>query len=183
MIDSEEMFRELSDLCSKRLSIDHADIHLRQSIAELGTLIMDEDIHFALRNLKELGIQMRKTRRTLFEQEKEEGDHSVLTGSLTTVNSPILGTLQIKQENDLLNGVQMRSSSSLRSPPAQLFQGMKRHNEETFAGSMSASKRKKNGNTPSRSRTPASTPNRIAAFTDQCVSQGEIKCKNSPVTG
>ena len=179
MINSEEMFRELSDLRSKRLGIDHADIHLRQSIAELGALIMDEDIHFALRNLKELGIQMRKTRRILFEQEKEEGDHSVLTGSLTAVNSPILGTLQIKQENDVPNGVQMRSTSSLRSPPAQLFQGMKRHNEETFAGSMLASKRKKNGNTPSRGRTPASTPNRIAASTDQCVSQAEIKCKKA----
>ena len=62
MIDSEEMFCKLSDLRFKRLGIDHADIHLQQSIAELGALIMDEDIHFSLRNLKELGIQMRKTR-------------------------------------------------------------------------------------------------------------------------
>ena len=170
---------KLSDIHSKRLGIDRADIHLWQSIAELGSLIMDEDVHFALRNLKELGIQMRKSRRTLFEQEKEEGDQSVFSGSLATVNSPVLGTLQIKQENDVQNRVQTRSTSILRSPPLQLFQGMKRHSEETFAGTMSASKRKKNGNTPSHSRTPASTPNRIAASTDQCASQSEIKCKKA----
>ena len=61
-LSSEDMIRELADLRSKRLGIDHADIHLRQSIAELGSLIMDEDVLFALRNLKQLGIEMRKSR-------------------------------------------------------------------------------------------------------------------------
>ena len=61
-LSSEEIFRELSDLHSKRLGIDHADIHLWQSIAELGSLIMDEDVHYALWNLKQLGTEMRKSR-------------------------------------------------------------------------------------------------------------------------
>ena len=69
-LSSEDIFRELSDLHSKRLGIDHADIHLWQSIAELGSLIMDEDVHYALRNLKQLGIEMRKSWRSLFEKEK-----------------------------------------------------------------------------------------------------------------
>ena len=49
-LSSEDMIRELADLRSKRLGIDHADIHLRQSIAKLGSLIMDEDVLFALQN-------------------------------------------------------------------------------------------------------------------------------------
>ena len=60
-LSSEEIFHELSDLRSKRLGIDHADIHLRQSIAELGSLIMDEDVHYSLQNLKQLGIEMQKS--------------------------------------------------------------------------------------------------------------------------
>ena len=96
-LSSEDIFHELSDLCSKRLGIKFADIHLRQSIAELGALIMDEDVHYALRNLKQLGIEMQKSRRTLFEQEKEESDKIVLGGSGSTANSPVLGTVQIKQ--------------------------------------------------------------------------------------
>ena len=60
-LDSKDMLCELSDLHSKRLGINHADIHLWQSIAELGALIMDEDVHYALQNLKELGIQMHKS--------------------------------------------------------------------------------------------------------------------------
>ena len=61
-LSSEDIFHELSNLHSKRLGIDHADIHLWQSIAKLGSLIMDEDVHYTLQNLKQLGIEMRKTR-------------------------------------------------------------------------------------------------------------------------
>ena len=151
-LSSEDMIRELADLCSKRLGIDHADIHLRQSIAELGSLIMDEDVLFTLRNLKQLGIEMRKSRRTLFEQEKEESDDIVFNGSGSAANSPVVGILHIKQEKDEHNGVKTRSSSNLRSPPPQLFHGMKRYSKETFSETMSQSKKRKTGNTPSRQR-------------------------------
>ena len=91
----------------------------------------------------------------------------------------MLGTVQIKQENDVQNSVRTRSTPGLHSPPAQLFQGMKCYSEEAFAGMMSATKRRKTGNMPVHSRTPGSTPNRIAASTDECVSQVEIKCKKA----
>ena len=108
-LSSEDIFRELSDLRSKRLGIDHADIHLRQSIAKLGSLIMDEDVHYTLRNLKQLGIEMRKSRRSLFEQEKEESDNIVFSSSGSAANSPVVGIVQIKQEKDEQNGVKTRS--------------------------------------------------------------------------
>ena len=176
-LSSEDMIRELADLRSKRLGIDHADIHLRQSIAELGSLIMDEDVLFALRNLKQLGIEMRKSRRTLFEQEKEESDDIVFNGSGSAANSPVVGILHIKQEKDEHNGVKTRSSSNLCSPPPQLFHGMKRYSEETFSETMSQSKKRKPGNTPSHQKTPVSTPNRVPALADECLAQAKIKCK------
>ena len=178
-LSSDEMYHELADLHSKRLRIDNADIYLHQSIAELGVLIMDEDVHYALWNLKELGMEMRKSRRSLFEQDRKNTDNIVFSSNGSTVNSPVLGTVQIKQEKDVQNGIQTRSSTALCSPLAQLFQGMKHHNEETFAGMMSGAKRRKTGNTPSHSRTPASTPNRILTSADECVSQAEIKCKKA----
>ena len=153
-LSSEDIFRELSDLRSKRLGIDHADIHLRQSIAKLGSLIMDEDVHYALRNLKQLGIEMRKSRQSLFEKEKEESDNIVFSGSGSAANSPVVGIVQIKQEKDEQNGVKTRSSSNLCSPPPQLFHGMKWYSEESFSETMSQSKRRKTGNTPSRQKIP-----------------------------
>ena len=174
-LSSEDIFRELSDLRSKRLGIDHADIHLR----ELGSLIMDEDVHYALWNLKQLGIEMWKSRRSLFDQEKEESDNIVFSSSGSAANSPVVGIVQIKQEKDEENGVKTRSSSNLRSPLPQLFHGMKRYSKESFSEMMSQSKRRKTGNTPSRQKTPVSTPNRVPASADECLSQVEIKCKKA----
>ena len=51
---------------------------------------MDEDVHYALRNLKQLGIKMRKSRRTLFEQEKEESDKFVLGSSGSTAKNEMV---------------------------------------------------------------------------------------------
>ena len=178
-LSSADIFRELSDLHSKRLGIDHADIHLWQSIAELGSLIMDEDVHYALQNLKQLGIEMRKSQRSLFEQEKEESDNIVFSSSGSTANSAVVGIVQIKQEKDEQNGVKTRSSSNLHSPSPQLFHGMKRYSEESFSEMMSQSKRRKTGNTPSCQKTPVSTPNRVPALADECLSQVEIKCKKA----
>ena len=178
-LSSEDIFHELLDLRSKRLGIEHADIHLQQSIAKLGALIVDEDVHCALWNLKQLGIEMQKNRRTLFEQKKEESDKIVFGSSGSTANAPVLVTVQIKWEKDVQNGVQTKSSSSLHSPPAQLFHGMKWYNEESFAGTMSQAKRRKTGSIPSHAKTPVSTPNRVPVSTDKCLSQVEIKCKKA----
>ena len=87
--------------------------------------------------------------------------------------------MQIKQEKDEQNGVKTISSSNLCSPLAQLFHGMKWYSEESFSEMMSQSKRRKTGNTPSHPKTPVSTPNRIPASTDECLSQAEVKCKKA----
>ena len=81
--------------------------------------------------------------------------------------------MQIKQEKDQQNGVKTRPSSNLHSPPAQ------RYSEESFSETMSQSKKRKTGNTPSHPKTPVSTPNRVPASTDECLSQVEIKCKKA----
>ena len=178
-LSPEEIYHEMTDLHSKRLGIDHTDLHLWQSIAELGALIMDEDVLYVLQNLKEMGMEMCKSRRSLFEQDRKDTDQIIIGSNASSVNSPVLGTVHIKQEKDVQNGMQMRSNSALRSPPAQLLQGMKCHNEETFSETMLGGKRRKTGSMPSCSRTPGSTPNRIPASSDECVSQADIKCKKA----
>ena len=72
-----------------------------------------------------------------------------------------------------------RSSSNLHSPLPQLFHGMKWYSEESFSETMSQSKRRKTGNTPSHQKTPVFTPNRVPALADECLSQAEIKCKKA----
>ena len=69
---------------------------VKEALREVGSLIMDEDVLFALRSLKEVGKEMRKSKRSLFEENGEK----INSNSVNATSSPYLGIVQIKQEND-----------------------------------------------------------------------------------
>ena len=64
----------------------------------------------------------------------------------------------------------------MKSPPAKVFQGMKRLNETALASSLTA-KRRRTGSTPSRPKN--STPSRQMPGVEHCTSHAEAKCKAS----
>ena len=132
---------------------------VKEALREVGSLIMDEDVLFALRSLKEVGKEMRKSKRSLFERDEENGQ-KITSNSVKATSSPYLGIVSIKQENDDEHS-QPNNAFTPKSPPPKIFSGMKRHTEESFITSGSASKRRKI-TTPARSRstTPLTSPNR-----------------------
>ena len=172
-ITEEQLAFELQALGGK-IKPDPDD--LREKLQEIGSLLSDDDVLFALRNLKDIGSSMRKSKRTLF-----ESDHGKSNGEDPLAKSPPTIPLhQIKTEDGHSpSGRVTRSNSALsgvKSPPAKIFQGMKRVNETALASSLSA-KRRKTGSTPSRPRN--STPSRHTPGVDHCTSHAEAKCKAS----
>ena len=146
---------------------------VKEALREVGSLIMDEDVLFALHSLKEVGKEMRKSKRSLFEENGEK----IKSNSVNATSSPYLGIVQIKQENDDGES-QANNNFQPKSPPAKIFSGMKRHTEESFITSGSASKRRKI-TTPARSRssTPLTSPNRAQQNSNTGAEQATSKCK------
>ena len=149
---------------------------VKEALREVGSLIMDEDVLFALRSLKEVGKEMRKSKRSLFERDDENGQKINLNSAQAT-SSPYLGLVTIKQEN---NGKQSPANNAFqpKSPPAKIFTGMKRHTEDSFITSGSASKRRRVlspgcGN----STTPLTSPNRAKQNPNTGAEQATSKCK------
>ena len=172
-ITEEQLAFELQALGGK-IKPDPDD--LREKLQEIGSLLSDDDVLFALRNLKEIGSSMRKSKRTLF-----ESDHGKSNGEdPLAMSPPTIPLHQIKTEDGHSpSGRVTRSNSALsgvKSPPAKIFQGMKRVNETALASSLSA-KRRKTGSTPSRPK--SSTPSRQTPGVDHCTSHAEAKCKAS----
>ena len=109
---------EPDDLCDK--------------LEEIGSLLSDDDVLFAL---KQIGSSMRKSKRTLF-----EGDQGKSNAEDPLAMSPhTIPVHEIKTEDrHSPSGHVTRSNSALagvKSPPAKVFQGMKRLNETTLASS------------------------------------------------
>ena len=147
---------------------------VKEALREVGSLIMDEDVLFALRSLKEVGKEMRKSKRSLFERDEENGQKLNLNNVQAT-SSPYLGLVSIKQEN---NDEQSPTNNAFqpKSPPAKIFCGMKRHTEDSFITSGSASKRRK-GMTPGSNMTPLTSPNRSKQNPNTGADQATSKCK------
>ena len=93
---------------------------------------------------------------------------------------PIIPLHEIKTEDGHSpSGCVTRSNSALagvKSPPAKVFQGMKRLNETALAPSLSV-KRRKTGSTPSSPK--SSTPSRQTPGVEHCTSHAKAKCKAS----
>ena len=128
---------------------------LRDKLEEIGSLLSDDDVLFALINLKQIGSLMWKSKRTLFEGDQGKSNAE----DALAMSPPTIPLHEIKTEDGHLpSGRITRSNSALagvKSPPAIVFQGMKRLNETALASSLSA-KRRKTGSTPSRPK--SSTP-------------------------
>ena len=96
------------------------------------------------------------------------------------MSPPTIPVHEIKTEDGHLpSGRVTRSNSALagvKSPPAKVFQGMKRLNETALASSLTA-KRKRTGSTPSRPKNL--TPSRQTPGVEHCTSHAEAKCKAS----
>ena len=150
---------------------------VKEALREVGSLIMDEDVLFALRSLKEIGREMRKSKRSLFERDEENGQ-KINMNSAQATSSPYLGIVSIKQENDDDDEQSKTNSFQPKSPPPKIFSGMKRHTEESFTTSASASKERKI-TTPARSRstTPLTSPNRAKQNPNTGAEQASTKCK------
>ena len=149
---------------------------VKEALREVGSLIMDEDVLFALRSLKEVGKEMQKSKRSLFERDEENGQKMNLS-SVQGTSSPYLGLVTIKQEN---NDEESAANNTFqpKSPPAKIFSGMKCHTEDSFITSGSASKRRKvfspgHGN----STTPLTSPNRSKENPNTGAEQASSKCK------
>ena len=149
---------------------------LRDKLEEIGSLLSDDDVLFALRNLKQIGSLMRKRKRTLFEVDQGKSNAE----DPLAMSPPTIPVHEIKTEDGHSpSGRVTRSNSALagvKSPPAKVFQGMKRLNETALASSLTV-KRRRTGSTPSRPKN--STPSRQTPGVEHCTSHAEAKCKAS----
>ena len=149
---------------------------VKEALCEVGSLIMDEDVLFALRSLKEVGKEMRKSKRSLFERDEENGQKINLNSAQAT-SSPYLGVATIKQEK---NDEQSPANNAFqpKSPPPKIFTGMKRHTEDSFITSGSASKRRRGFVTPGHGNsTPLTSPNHTKQNPNTGADQATSKCK------
>ena len=149
---------------------------LRDKLEEIGSLLSDDNVLFALRNLKQIGSSMRKRKRTLFEVDQGKSNAE----DPLAMSPPTIQVHEIKTEDGHSpSGHITRSNSALagvKSPPAKVFQGMKRLNETALASSLTA-KRRRTGSTPSRPKNL--TPSHQTPGVEHCTSHAEAKCKAS----
>ena len=155
--------------------------NLDRTLCEIGSLIVDPDVVYALKNLKKLGQTMKDNEvdcakpvkpfvgRPLFPQTQN--------GSQISLPLPHSLSVPVKQEDDDNLGERRTFSS----PPVhrQMFPGLKRYTSETFVESSSA-KRRRSASTPNRSTlggSPSTTPLRP----EICVSQADVKAKQAIV--
>ena len=98
---------------------------MRDKLEEIGSLLSDDDVLFALRNLKQIGSSMWKSKRTLFEGDQGKSNAE----DPLAMSPPTIPVHEIKTEDGHSpSGRVTRSNSALagvKSPPAKVFQGMK----------------------------------------------------------
>ena len=146
---------------------------------QVGTLILDPDVLFALQNLKEIGKGMR-----LNTAAAQNGDKS------TSASRSAFTPFNIKREPDdqkqpsfgnlpTFSSPQQRISRGLTSPPGpgRVFGAFKRHSVDTFSGQ--SGKKKKPNTTPGRNSmsSPAATPGRMFENVEGNLVLAECKCK------
>ena len=161
---------------------------LGKNLQEVSSALLDPDVMYALKHLKQIGIELRKY------NEKEDSSspkpvHRMLDMG-HVVNQPnsagptqMLSPLHIKTEKD--DAVPINTPSfPARSPPQRqrLFTGMKRCTSDTFTDAVSTKKTRRGG-TPGRGRvtSPAHTPVRHTRNIDECIAQADAKSRNAEI--
>ena len=142
---------EDGSVAGKRVLMDPQSEQIESTLTDIGELIVDPDVLFALQNLKALGKSLRdnetelqKTQHSKFGRNLFEDFHTDIGQAATNILNPIggRGSAAIKQES--------QASKEFNIPPqtGRVFSGMKRLTPDAFAG-ISSTKKRKSG-TPSR---------------------------------
>ena len=161
---------------------------LGKNLQEVSSALLDPDVTYALKHLKQIGIELRKY------NEKEDSSsqkpvHRMLDmghlGNEPNSAGPtqMLSPLQIKTEKEDAVPVNTPSFPASSPPPTQrLFTGMKRCTSDTFTDAVST-KKPRRGGTPGRGRvaSPAHTPVRHTRNIDECIAQADAKSKNAEI--
>ena len=167
------------DLSVKNVCSDE----IQSKLTELGCLIVDENVLYALKNLKQMGETMKRTvendaeahrqaeqaqshGQSLFKDFRSSVGSSFASGLSMDILTPISGCpAKMKEE--------LRQSLNFNSPPHAAFGGMKHLSSDAFAEVTSSSKRKR---TSSRSPTLGS-PGHAQSSMEILQSQAESKGK------
>ena len=70
---------------------------LRDKLEEIGSLLSDDDVLFALRNLKQIGYSMQKRKRTLFEVDQGKSNAE----DPLAMSPPTIPVHEIKLKTDI----------------------------------------------------------------------------------
>ena len=167
----------------KPVRMDPQSEQVESKLTELGALIVDEDVLYALKNLKQMGQTMKQAVQNDVEAFNQSSSlrgrspfRDVRSNVSCTVNpvdimTPLDGTPAfIKQES--------RSHISYTSPPpaGRVFSGLKCLSSEGFVENTSSVKRKRTGSTPAWSPSIGS-PSHAKSSTEILQSQAEAKGK------
>ena len=157
---------------------------LGKNLKEVSDCLSDPDVIYALKNLKEIGTELRKY------HDKEQSSTKPVQRMLVMGDSAnsqfcapataMLSLLNIKTEKD--DSVPKESAPGpFTSPPQKVFTGMKRCTSDTFTECVSTKKRR--GSTPGRGKlgSPAHTPVRYTRIIDECIAQADAKSKNAEI--
>ena len=163
--------------------MDPQSEQVESKLTELGALIVDDDVLYVLKNLKQMGQTMKQAVQNDVEAFNQSSSlhgrslfrdvRSNVSGTVNPVNimTPLDGTPAfIKQES--------WSGISYTSPPpaGRVFSRLKRLSSEGFVENTSSGKRKRTGSTPARSPSIGS-PSHAKSSTEILQSQAEAKGK------
>ena len=162
---------------AKKVLIDPRSEQIESTLTDIGELIVDPDVLFALCNLKALGKSLRDNESELQERPQPSkfgrnlfGDFHADSGqSATNILNPIGdGHSEIKQES--------QASKEFNSPPqtGRVFGGMIRLTPDAFA--ISSTKKRKSG-TPSRGSVGGSPGGGSATNAEILQAQSESRGK------
>ena len=155
-------------------------------LKEVGTLLIDPDVVYALHNIQKLGRAMHSQQ----EQQPPALDHGndnldAPTGTSRARNlfppKDMLPLAQIKVETSEVSSAD-DGSGVLCTPPVggKMFPGRKRHTQESVTDIVSS---KKHTGTPGRtgSTTPVGSPNRTISSTENWIAQADARSKSADV--
>ena len=172
-----------NEVVVKPVWMDPQSEQVESKLTELGALIIDDDVLYVLKNLKQMGQTMKQAvqidaeafnqssslcGRSLF---REVRSNVSCTINPVNIMTPLDGTPAfIKQES--------RSGISYASPPpaGRVFSGLKRLSSEGFVENTSSVKRKRTGSTPAQSPSIGS-PGHAKSSMETLQSQTEAKGK------
>ena len=162
---------------------------VKESISELGFLLSDGNVLFALRSLKKIGSVMRaNTLKPSNNSTKSVASHTLFSPIGRAVIKPEppetyvagIAPLDNYEHNIIHTGI--ASNNSLQSPtaPGMVFRGFKRHSQQTFAQGQSG-KKKRTPKSQNAAPSPSAVAQRSTLSLDAHLALSEEKCKLSDI--